>query len=79
MAEEKTTDNLEKILSELNTVEDRKQALIADGDPPLEAILPVAGFLSGTGFCGTAGEGSSGRGPRRAGSMRGVRKPCRKS
>ena len=30
MAEEKTTDDVEKVLSDLKTIEDRKQALIAD-------------------------------------------------
>jgi hypothetical protein len=30
MAEEKPTDDVEKVLSDLKTIEDRKQALIAD-------------------------------------------------
>ena len=30
MAEEKQTDDVEKVLSDLKTIEDRKQALIAD-------------------------------------------------
>jgi len=53
MAEEKTTDNVEKILSELNTVEDRKQPWSPTAIHHSKPYCPSPEFFSGTGFCGT--------------------------
>jgi len=63
MPDEKKTDDVEKVLSEIKSVEDRKQALIADLLRQREAVLQE--FDAKLAKLGYKGQGTGGR-PKRS-------------